>query len=259
MVFDFEVTFPCNGVYDATATATLDDPLGQQDSIELKSINVAVPPQQPASFLATDTGNHTVELSWTGPNDSPPDLAGYRLSRRDATGATFGVLGTTTPSVFAFTDSNIPATGGSYFYRIETMRTAPGGTQLASVPVTTGQALVVDATPGSVPGNSGGGGGGGSTPADGAPATAPTGGDQHFDETTLAADEGEPGANDPVAALPGGDTIQRFAGHDGAGLVKPFAAALDIAVWAGLLLFLTRRAAGAERAAALVVELEHPT
>ena len=93
----------------------------------------------------------------------------------------------------------------------------------------------------------------GGGPASGPAATA------HFDETTLAADEGEQGANDPLAALPGGGTIQRFAGHDGAGLIKPFAAALDLAVWAGLLLFLTRRAASAARADALTVELEHPS
>lgn len=123
----------------------------------------------------------------------------------------------------------------------------------ASGPGTT-DALVVDGTPGSVPGNNAGG----SAPASGQ--TSGAGGATHFDEpTTLAADEGEVGAGDPLAALPGGNTIQRFAGSGGAGLVKPFAAALDLGVWALLLLFLTRRAASAERAAALTIELEHPS
>jgi hypothetical protein len=252
MDFLFEVAFRCNGVYNATATATLDspDPATQTHDLTLHDINVAVPPQSPNTFLAIDNGNRTVTLTWNAPNDAPPDLVGYRLSRKDKGGSSFGLLGTTPPTELSFTDANIPAAGGSYFYEIETLRKAsiPTNAPLASPAVPTAQALVVDGTPGSVGGNSGrpsggGGGQGGGTP--------------HFDETTLAADEGEPGSGD--FALPGAGAIQRFAGRDGAGLVKPFAAALDLAVWAGLLLFLTRRAKGAAREEELAVEFERPS
>src|SRR5205823_4461081 len=121
---------------------------------------------------------------------------GYRLSREDANGTTFGPLGTTAPDVRSFTDTNVPATGGAYFYRIETLRKSPGGL-LASSSVTTAAALTVDGTPGSVSGSGSGSGGGGSG----------AGGPTHYDSTTLAADEGEPGGDDPLAALPGGNTI----------------------------------------------------
>jgi len=69
------------------------------------------------------------------------------------------------------------------------------------------------------------------------------------------ADEGpEPGGG----ALGSGGAVQRFrGGQDGAGLLTPAAAALNLGVWAGLLLFLTRRAAKAERAALLGVQVEH--
>lgn len=255
MDFLFEVAFRCNGIYDATATATLGSPgpvRQRGHDLTLHDINIAVPPQPPLGFVASDSGNRTVALSWSAPKAAPPDLVGYRLSRMDAGGSTFAVLGTTIPTVLTYTDANIPATGGSYFYRIETLRKAPVPTNppLASTPITTTDALVVGGTGGSVPSNSNrgssGGGAGDQTP----------GGPTHFDEpSTLAADEGEPGSGD--LALPGAGAIQRFAGRDGAGLVTPFAAALDLAVWAGLLLFLTRRAANAARADALTVELEH--
>jgi hypothetical protein len=246
MNFLFEVPFVCNGIYNATATATLENNLDNYD-MTLTGLHIAEPPQSPLSFLATDNGNRTVTLTWQAPNQKPPDLAGYRVSRRDANASDYSVSVDVATDVFAYNDTNIPAGGGSYFYKVETLRSSPNGT-LTSNPVVTSEALNVGANPTGTPGQSVGG-----VPAP----RADSGGSgvQHFDDT-LAADEGEPGEGD--FAVPGGDTIQRFAGRDGAGLVKPFAAALDLAVWAGLMLFLTRRAASAERAAVLAIELEHP-
>jgi hypothetical protein len=248
MNFLFEVPFTCNGIYDATATATSDNGFYSHD-ITLTGLHIAVPPQSPLSFLATDNGNRTVTLTWQAPNQKPPDLAGYRISRRDASATDYSGTADVATNVFSITDTSIPPTGGSYFYKVETLRSSPNGT-LTSNPVITSEALVVGGSTTGTPGKRVGG-----VPA---PRTDSGGtGVQHFDETTLAADEGEPGSGD--LALPGGDTIQRFAGRDGAGLIKPFAAALDLGVWAGLLLFLTRRAASAERAAVLAIELEHAT
>jgi hypothetical protein len=246
MDFLFEVAFTCNGLYDATATARLK---GAQDeftkhALELRSLHVAVPPQSPLTFLATDNGNQTVTTSWQAPGNAPPDLLGYRVSRRTASQG-FTPIGDVPPETLTFTDTKLPPTGGSFFYQVETMRKSPNGT-LFSIPVVTSEALAVG----------GGSNAGTGRSVTGQPAPqAPGDGNQHFEQTTLAADEGEPGSGD--LALPGAGTIQRFAGRDGAGLIKPFAAALDLAVWAGLLLFLTRRAARAARADALAVEFEH--
>ena len=246
--FLFEVAFACNGTYDATATARLkgapsNDPFGKHE-LTLSGLHVAVPPQSPLTFLATDNGNQTVTTSWQAPGDAPPDLLGYRVSRRTATQG-FTAIGDVPPDTLTFTDTALPPTGGSFFYQVETMRSSPNGT-LLSIPVVTSEALAVG----------GGSNAGTGRSVTGQPAAQPPGdGNQHFEETTLAADEGEPGSGD--LALPGAGTIQRFAGRDGAGLIKPFAAALDLSVWAGLLLFLTRRAARAARADALAVEVEY--
>ena len=87
MDFLFEVAFRCNGIYDATATATLDSPgpvRPRGHDLKLHNLNIAVPPQPPIGFAATDGGDRTVTLSWSPPKDAPPDLVGYRLSRKDA-------------------------------------------------------------------------------------------------------------------------------------------------------------------------------
>jgi hypothetical protein len=248
MTFLFEVAFTCNGLYDATATATARVQQGKNltHDLVLKNLHIAVPPQSPLSFVATDNGNQTVTLTWQPPSKAPPDLTGYRLSRRDPASQAFTAIGDAPPEAPMFTDANIPSTGGKYFYQVETLRKSPNGT-LLSTPVVTSEALAVG----------GGASSGRGKSVSGQPSPqSPGNGVQHFDDsTTLAADEGEPGSGD--LALPGAGTIQRFAGRDGAGLIKPFAAALDLAVWAGLLLFLTRRAAGAARADALALELEH--
>ncbi|MEY2448176.1 MAG: hypothetical protein QOH79_1652 [Acidimicrobiaceae bacterium] len=246
--FLFEVAFTCNGLYDATATATLDGPPSEFSThpIELNALRVAVPPEPPASLLATDNGNQSVTLSWQPPTVTSPDLAGYRLSRRTDGSQTFDVVVDVGTATLTVNDTNVPTSGASYFYKVETLRKSPNG-NLTSSPVVTSAALVVA-----------GGTGGGGRSVGGVPAARTSGGASHFDEpSTLVADEGEPGSGD--FAVPGGATIQRFAGREGAGLVKPFAAALDLAVWAGLLLFLTRRAKSAERALSLELELEHST
>ena len=245
MSFLFEVSFRCNGLYDVTATADTDPPTEPQGELTLTALKIAVPPQRPDSFLATDSGNHTVTLSWTGPSQRPPDLAGFRLSRRDNSTQSFTTIGEVAADAASFADSTVPANGGSFFYEVQTLRASPNGV-LASAPVATSEALVV----------------GGASPGGtvvGHPAPPVSDGTTHFDEpTTLVADEGEEGEVGPIGALPGGATIQRFAGRDGAGLLKPVAAALNLGVWAGILLFLTRRAAKDERAMLLQVDFEQP-
>jgi len=51
--------------------------------------------------------------------------------------------------------------------------------------------------------------------------------------------------------------IGRDGSPPGAGLVKPIAAALTASVWAGLFLFLSRRAVRADRSLPANVEVEH--
>jgi hypothetical protein len=266
VAFAFSFTFVCNGTYDLAATARIEDTSQEtagplKKTVTASAVKIAVPPPSPTAFQAADNGNRTVTLSWSSPqmygrSGAPPDFVGYRLSRKDAGGGSFAEIGTTGPDGLTFTDSSIPPSGGSYLYQVEALRKFA-----ASPPVTTTGPLTVSGpSPSSAPGGAAGGGAAGRRPSSGEGAGTSAGGVTHFDEpTTLAADEGgELGAGDPLSGVPGGATIQRF-GRSGAGLLKPFAAALDLGVWAGLLLFLTRRAAREERDERLVVELEHAT
>jgi hypothetical protein len=246
-------------VYDATATANVEDRTGDvppplRKSISIVGVRIAVPPSGPTSITATDTGNHSVTVSWgpayTGSSHPPPDFIGYRVSRKDGASGSFAVIGNTPASASSLVDPSIPAAGGSFVYEVESVRKFA-----SSPPVVTSGPLTIagPSTPGAPSGSGGARTGGGpapfSDPGAGGTGTA-------YYDTTLAADEGEPG-EDALSGVPGGGAVQRFAGQDGAGLLKPFAAALDLGVWAALLLFLTRRAAKAERAALLAVELEH--
>jgi hypothetical protein len=258
--FSFQVPFTCNGVYDATATAVVDDPTGDvppplQKSISVVGVRIAVAPPMPASITATDVGNHTVNVSWGAPaaysgnSKPPPDFIGYRVSRKDGSGS-FAVIATTAPDAATFADTSIPAAGGAFVYEVEAVRKFA-----SSAPLTTSGTLDIGAPGTSGSRAAGTGGGGAAAPATPDPGAGGTG-TAHPDSTTLAADEGdEPGGD--ALGVPGGGAVQRFAGHDGAGLLKPVAAAMNLGVWAGLLLFLTRRAVKAERAALLGVELEH--
>ena len=260
--FSFQVPFPCNGIYDATATAVVEDPTGDvppplHRSISLVGVRIAIPPPTPASITATDAGNHTVNVVWgapaayTGNGKPPPDFVGYRISRKDG-GGTFAAIATTAPDALTFADTSIPASGGAFVYEVEAVRRFASSAALA-----TNGTLDIGApgVPGSrAGGSSGGSGGGAAAPTTTYPGAGGTG-TAYYD--SLADEGAEPG--DALGGVPGGGAVQRFAGHDGAGLLTPFAAAMNLGVWAGLLLFLTRRAAKAERAALLGVELEHPS
>jgi hypothetical protein len=248
----FEVGIACNGIYDVVPTAKLDFKGPDSEfNMPRDGLRIAIPPQQPPSFLATDNGNQSVTLNWQAPDDQPPDLIGYRLSRRDAGAQSFSLLTQTDRGTLTFTDANIPAGGGSYLYEVQTLRNSPNGV-LASPAVQTSGPLNVGAV-GS--GSAGGSVKGAVTVYD--PGSGGTGA-QTFDPATLPAEEGEPGSDAPVLPdVPGAQTVQRFVDdHGGAGLLTPIAGALNLGVWAALLLFLTRRAASAERALLLSVEIE---
>ena len=210
----------------------------------------------PASITATDAGNHTVNVSWgaptaySGSGKAPPDFIGYRVSRKDG-GGSFVAIANTAPDALTFADSSIPASGGVFVYEVEAVRKFA-----SSAPLATNGTL--DISPPSAGGPRAGGSSGGGRAAVPAPTTTDPGaggtGTAFYDSL---ADEGPEPGSDALAAPDGGGAVQRFTGQDGAGLLKPVAAAMNLAVWAGLLLFLTRRAAKAERAALLRVELEH--
>lgn len=257
--FSFHVPFTCNGVYDATATANVEDQTGDvppplRKSMSVVGVRVAVPPAPPASITATDNGNHTVTVSWAAPKEysggshPPPDFVGYRVSRKDGAGGSFAPIADTAAATLTFVDSSIPASGGSFAYEVESVRKLASSTPVAT------DGLLTVAGPSAAAASSSGRGRSGGAAAEPDPGAGGTG-TAYYDTTTLADDGAEPGG-DALSGVPGGGAIQRFAGRAGAGLVKPFAAALDLGVWAALLLFLTRRAAKAERAALLGVEVE---
>src|SRR5947199_389300 len=193
-------------------------------------------PTRPRPIAApTQTGNHAVAVSWgaplsyTGAGHPPPDFIGYRISRKDGPTGSFAVIGNTAPTTLSFVDSSIPASGGSFVYEVESVRKFA-----SSPPMATNGALTIGGPNGA--GSGGGRKSGGAGPTTSDPGAGGTG--TAFYDTLP--DESEPG-DDALSGVPGVGAIQRFAGHDGAGLVKPFAAALALAAWAALVLFLTRR------------------
>jgi hypothetical protein len=246
----------CNGVYTATVEAQQQrPPSGDPQTVEtltLNKITVAVPAKPATDVKAMPTSGGSVGLSWTsgyGDSPAPPDFGGYQLYRVDRDNKREKILAHPIQAT-SYVDVDVPATG-TYSYQVDAIRNGadPASAQSEDINVF-------------VPGSSsntmsGGQGGSQSSPADarttdGAGASSPQGHGgqsqtgprtQYFGTgPTLPADgtgDGQQAANLPSA---GSVQIGRDDGLPGAGLAKPAAAALVAAVWAGLLLFFSRRA-----------------
>src|SRR5439155_28008 len=81
---------------------------------------VIVPPAAPTNLTATAANGGTqVNLAWT----TAPGAASYKVKRSTSNGGPYAVIGTTTGT--SFTDPNIPANGGTYYY-VVTQVTAGG-------------------------------------------------------------------------------------------------------------------------------------
>ncbi|HEY2813850.1 MAG TPA: fibronectin type III domain-containing protein [Acidimicrobiales bacterium] len=259
----------CNGVYSATAQSEfLPNPTAPPQTIEtltLSDITVAVPAPAPAGVTATPQGGGSVALAWTsgyGDRPAPPDFSGYQIYRVDSSHKRQQVLPTPTMAT-SYSDVDVPATG-TYTYEVDAVRAGAATTASTSQPV---KVFLPSSASGSSSGAAGGLAGTSSTssttgatgaPGLSGPQSATTPATAVFNGSGTLADDAEPGGQQAAAAnLPGDGSVRIGRGSSsGAGLLKPFAAALVAAVWAGLFFFLSRRAAKANRAL-LPVHVEH--
>lgn len=256
----------CNGIYDARAEAQVNSSQPGEDpqtveTITLSNITVAVPAKPASHVTAAGKGGGSVAVSWTSGYDgtaTPPDFVGYQLYRVDSSHARQKILPRPTTST-SYTDVDVPASG-TYTYEVDALRNgaepATASSPSVSVFLTGPSAGPQQVSPASA-------GAPGGSPAPGtagakSPATPPT---AYFGSgATLPQDDLEPGDQQAAPAnLPSAGTVRigRDGSPPGAGLVKPIAAALTASVWAGLFLFLSRRAVRADRSLPANVEVEH--
>jgi len=248
------LAFQCNGTYDMQAvanqahvdcTATPTPPAPACLEIDWTGVTVAIPAPPPRDVNATANSDGSITVTWNSGYDTapPPDFVGFSVWRIDANGkATMVKSLAATATSYTDVDMTGPA---PYTYRVDAARQTWVPVSSATTPS--------GVTPITQPGAS-------STTATTAASTPAT---AVFDPPTLAGDE--PGVNEPPSipadpTAPRASTTQRFSGsgRPGEGLVKPFATALVLGVWAALFLFLSRRAARLDPHAR-PIEVEHLT
>src|SRR5581483_3565952 len=228
--------FDCNGVYTIQATANTPNcggPFPGQRCPYAKwySLQVAVPAPDVKDLTTSVDSGGAVTVAWkSGYAGAPPhDFRGYQLNRIDGSGNSVSLP--IAPDATSYQDVDVPASG-TYVYEVVSQRAGAADTHTRSQPTvvllpsasTTPSSTVVPGTP---------------TTA-GTPAVTSSrsvrpqpGGAPMFDPTTLA-DDSEPG--DPLAEGPNAPGVAAIklddgrGGTPGAGLVKPFAAALAASV-----------------------------
>lgn len=200
-------SFVLNGTYQVVTCFTYQD--GNCTQPDTQSIGLAVPPDPPQKVTASSSGS-AVTLSWQAPSQTPPDLAGYTVSRNGTAVYTCSIDGlaagvdTSCPSSLTVTDH--PG-DGSYTYTVAALRLGAAGDDLISSPaVEDGGGEVV------VPGSSAGQGGSGgqtvgSSPVIGsvgtvAPSTSPTVATTPSGTATVETLPGESGQDPTVASVP---------------------------------------------------------
>ena len=222
---------------------------------------MAVPAPKVRDLTVVANPDRTVTVSWLPGFGTPPGTQ-YEVSRVDTVTGESSPL--PSPSTSPATDA-IPDSGGSFAYSVASVRRDENGDYTvrnsvrSSPPVTFDAKAAPSTEPPPPPETSAtrpaSGGGGRSGPAP--PATPPP---ADFEGDGAAAgpavfDATEPG--EPDAVLPqSARAVQRYDKPPGAGLLQPIAIGLCLAVWAAILLTVTRMARHAERALA-VVAIEH--
>jgi hypothetical protein len=263
----FRVDPGCNGTYDVAVFATGDPPGptgpgpgSQSEDLEVDDVVVSLAPPSPSGVVAAADADRRVTVAWDVPPawstpDPPTDALGYQVHRvSDGGEAPVLVADGISPNQDAVVDDGlVAAPAGRYLYRVVAMRAGPGGRRLTSDPVET--SLDLAAARGADPETRSGGngtatttGGRGTSPTVGAtpfqpgqPAVSPPITEPGFDPE-LDYSEAELGAAEAVPPADAGlfevdDTEART------DVLVPGAVALCLAVWAGHLRHLARRAA----------------
>jgi hypothetical protein len=265
----FRVDPLCNGTYDVEVTATADVPgavTPQSTSAPLEADGVVLSLAAPSpAAVAVDANGDQVTVRWQAPpawaGTPPPDAAGYRVRRALGDGPATTLADALWVGETTFVDGATAGIApGRYRYEVVALRSGARGETLASEPA----AAEVDlgtpsttATSGSTSpaGAAGAGAAGSAVPRVGPagsgavvaqpPPVAPTLPSAEVDtgfEPELDYPDVELGA--PAAEVPDDAGLFSVVSDDpvGAGILVPGAVALCLAVWAGHLRHLARRA-----------------
>jgi hypothetical protein len=254
--WSFRVDPGCNGTYDLAAFATADpsgppapgDPGTESDPVAIDGLRLSLAPPPPTGVDAAAAADRTVTIRWTAPeawtdaDGAPSDARGYRIDRDAGDGTLVTVAETGPDGTSVVDDDLVTAPAGRYRYEVVALRHGASGSPVASAASEDVVELAAATTPTTgVPRAAGGVGGRSSGGARvGQPAVSPA---PDFDagfDPELDYGDSELGAPDPV--LPADLEVFESDGPVGTGLLVPSAVALCLAVWAGHLRHLSRRA-----------------
>ena len=261
--YTFRVDPACNGTYDISAFASTDppgpaqpgDPGTESAPLEVENVRVSLAPMPPASVAAEVAADRTVTVRWQVPpawvgSTPPPDAIGFQVRRLSADGTPVVVADRLGPNQTTVVDDDlVSAPDGRYRYRVVAVRADASGAPVTSEPVEAALDLVAARTGGAAGGGAsvgaattGGGvavGGGAFVP--GQPAVSPPAEfdpgfqpELDYSDVELGEEEAVPPSDAGLFDI-GESTTET-------GLVIPGAVALCLAVWAGHLRHLARRA-----------------
>lgn len=248
----------CNGVYDVRAFATV-DPAGpvdpgapgtESEPLTAEGVRVSLAPPSPTGVAASAAPDRVVTVRWSAPSawspSAPSDARGYRIERVGPDGAPV-IVGEVADDQTSVTDDDlVAAPPGTYRYRVVALRAGATGSPVASAPGEGSVEIAAATAPTTTAARAASGArSGGSTAARsaGRAAVAPptTEFDPGFSEEL---DYGDVELGPEEAVAPPDANLFEVVSEDpvGAGVLVPFAVALCLAVWAGHLRHLSRRA-----------------
>jgi hypothetical protein len=125
-----QVHLPCNGVYRITAAAhTPPRALYPEETSPPADLvfSTAIPAAAPTDVAAEPAdleGDAAARVTWTPPNPAPPDLVGYVVQRSRSADAGFEEIAASVEPSFVDGEA---AEGGTFYYRVQSVRLGPGG------------------------------------------------------------------------------------------------------------------------------------
>lgn len=254
----FRVDPGCNGVYDIAVTGTADppgsvepgDPGTESGPLVVEGVRVSLTGEGPTGVTAEQDAGRLVTVRWHAPQSwsdgAPSDAIGFRVQRTASDGTPVVVADELAVGTTSLVDDDlVAAPAGSYRYHVVALRKGASGEPIASEAGETSVQLAPAPTPttAGVVARSGSGARVGGTVRVGQPAISPP---PEFDpgfDPELDYSDAELGDEQ---AVPPADAGRFEVSEDpdlSASLLVPGAVALCLAVWAGHLRHLARRAA----------------
>jgi hypothetical protein len=245
--FSVPTTWPCNGRYAVTATASAGD-VPTPDTKELtRPFVLRVPPPAVTVASSSVSPERVTTLTWEAPATLPPDFLGYIVERRDPGADGYHLVA----ALNALTVQDpLAADGGEYVYRVRTLRAAPDRNVLAAAEDSATTAVTAEAAPDTTSPTSGVSiGSGGVTIPRGPGITLPGAPTVGTIDPGFGATLDYDGAI--VPELETGELPTEYGAEEGAteeavlpgpGLAVPLAGAMLLSVWAAWLLYVNRLA-----------------